>query len=256
MLKKVISHSRRLASLKNDSHRLIYTWIIPHLDVEGRFYADPSIIKGSVVPRLKHLNEKTIREAIEDMVINELIFLYQNDGEQYLELRKFEDHQTHLRKERESPSKIPPMTEENQLRINSGVNPAQVKLREVKLREYNISVNDGFEDFWKAYPRKVNKREAQEKWNKAKLPELIFVLKAIEDQKKTDQWQRDNGKFIPHPSTWINKERWTDEIEIIQSSKTEMRCSKCGEITTSLQGRQRLCPNCNQNHSRLSEAQK
>jgi hypothetical protein len=217
MLKKLISHSRRLASLKNDTHRLIYTWLIPHLDVEGRFHADPTIIKGSVVPRIKHITEKIIDDALQDMSLNELIFLYSDDGEQYLELRKFEDHQTHLRKERESPSKIPPRTDANQLQINSGVNPAQVKLREVKIREENTRHSSScsellFQKFWEAYPKKVNKKEALSRWIKAKLPDIEIILTAIENQKATDQWQRENGKYIPHPSTWINKERWNDNL--------------------------------------------
>lgn len=211
MLKKLISYSRRLASLKNDTHRLIYTWLIAHLDIEGRFHADSTIIKGSVVPRLKHITEKIIDQAILDMAQNELIFLYQEDGDKYLELRKFEDHQ-YLRKEREAPSKIPPITEKNQLPINAGVNPAQIKLREVKRREYSTRVNPDFEIFWESYPRKVNKKEARDKWNKAILPSLSFVLSALEKQKNNEQWKRDNGKYIPYPSTWINKERWNDEI--------------------------------------------
>lgn len=34
MLKKNISQSKKLALLKNDSARLLYTWILPHLDIE------------------------------------------------------------------------------------------------------------------------------------------------------------------------------------------------------------------------------
>ena len=152
MLKKAISTSRRLADLKTDSARMLYTWIIPHLDVEGRFYADPSMIKGSVVPRIKSFTEEKIEECLLDMAAVGLINLYRVDGDKYLNLRKFEDHQN-IKKEREAPSKIP--APENgipdnsrptpdQLQTNSGVNqeqvqntPTQVKLREVKLREVN-----------------------------------------------------------------------------------------------------------------------
>lgn len=106
MLKRAVSTSRRLADLKTDSARLLYTWIIPHLDIEGRFYADPAMIKGSVVPRLKSFTEEKIDECLLDMAAVGLIILYKVDGDSYLHLRKFENHQL-LNPKREAPSKIP-----------------------------------------------------------------------------------------------------------------------------------------------------
>ena len=46
MLKRNISESRRLAELKTDQARLLWTWIIPFLDSEGRSYASAEMIKG------------------------------------------------------------------------------------------------------------------------------------------------------------------------------------------------------------------
>jgi hypothetical protein len=38
------------------------------------------------------------------------------------------------------------------------------------------------------------------------------ILAAIQHQAKTDGWRKDGGKFIPHPSTWLNNRRWEDEL--------------------------------------------
>ena len=111
MLKKQICDSRRLALLKTDSARLLYTWIIPHLDVDGRMSANSFIIKGKVVPRLNQMTLDLIEEYLLDMHINELITLYEADGDIYLYLRKFGDHQKIIR-EREAPSKCPPPPED------------------------------------------------------------------------------------------------------------------------------------------------
>ena len=142
MLKKAISTSRRLADLKTDSARMLYTWIIPHLDVEGRFYADPSMIKGSVVPRIKSFTEDKINDCLQDMSCVGLIILYEIDGDRYLQLRKFEDHQN-IKKEREAPSKIPPPVSENSrlTQENSRVNQEQVKssTAQDKIREDKLS---------------------------------------------------------------------------------------------------------------------
>ena len=37
--------------------------------------------------------------------------------------------------------------------------------------------------------------------------------------KQTEQWKKDNGKYVPYPATWLNQERWTDEINMMQDNK-------------------------------------
>jgi hypothetical protein len=40
---------------------------------------------------------------------------------------------------------------------------------------------------------------------------LARMLKAIEWQRAAEDWQKDKGKFIPYPATWLNDARWEDE---------------------------------------------
>ena len=71
---------------------------------------------------------------------------------------------------------------------------------------------DEFEEFWKWYPKKIGKKDAYRAWQKAKdKPNLETILKAIAVAKQSEQWTKDNGQFIPNPSTWLNQGRWTDE---------------------------------------------
>ncbi len=67
-----------------------------------------------------------------------------------------------------------------------------------------------FEAFWREYPRKIGKGSAYKAWGKLK-PPLEICLSTLKWQKKTDQWLRDNGQYIPHPATWLNQRRWEDE---------------------------------------------
>ena len=41
--------------------------------------------------------------------------------------------------------------------------------------------------------------------------ELEISLSALENQKKSEQWTKDRGQFIPNPATWLNQQRWLDE---------------------------------------------
>jgi len=106
MLKRAISDSRRLSELKTDSARLLWTWILPYLDVEGKYHADPDLIKGKIVPRLKTFTPKNINEYLEDMAGVGLVVLYEHDGDKYLQFRNFQEFQN-LRENREGKSKIP-----------------------------------------------------------------------------------------------------------------------------------------------------
>ena len=71
---------------------------------------------------------------------------------------------------------------------------------------------EGFDEFWEAYPRKTSKAEARKAWNKLKPNEELRekMLASIEAWKNTDQWRE--PRYIPHPSTWLNQERWNDEV--------------------------------------------
>lgn len=71
-----------------------------------------------------------------------------------------------------------------------------------------------FTEFWLAYPKKTGKGDAFKSWEKID-PSVDLIKKimfALNEQSKSIQWQKDNGQFIPNPSTWLNQERWEDEI--------------------------------------------
>ena len=70
-----------------------------------------------------------------------------------------------------------------------------------------------FDIFWKAYPRKTGKGDARKKFAKA-LTKTSFqnLMAALDKVKKSAQWQKDGGQFVPYPATWLNQERWDDEV--------------------------------------------
>lgn len=73
--------------------------------------------------------------------------------------------------------------------------------------------SDGFTQFWKAYPKKKSKGDA-EKAFKAINPNsqiLGAIIAAVEEQKLSRDWTKDNGQFIPYPATWLRAKGWEDE---------------------------------------------
>jgi hypothetical protein len=68
-----------------------------------------------------------------------------------------------------------------------------------------------FEIFWKAYPRKTGKGYCHDIWKRKKFPAIEIIIEALKKSIASPDWQKEGGKFIPNPSTWLNQGRWEDE---------------------------------------------
>lgn len=110
-------------------------------------------------------------------------------------------------------------------------NGEKEKEKELDL-EINIQIDKelSFDSFWDNYPNKKAKKDAVKAWNKIKLnAELIdLIMVSLENYKKSVDWVKDGGKFIPYPATWLNGERWNDEVEEAQVGlfNTNQPCRK------------------------------
>lgn len=84
-------------------------------------------------------------------------------------------------------------------------------------RKAPARVNGSFATFWNAYPRKESRIEAEKAWSKINPDEGLQgeILAAIERQKRDGclvaRATQDGRSTIPHPSTWLNGQRWKDE---------------------------------------------
>jgi uncharacterized protein YdaU (DUF1376 family) len=68
-----------------------------------------------------------------------------------------------------------------------------------------------FDDFWKAYPNKKAKPQALKAYAKAlEKTDHATLVAAVHAQRGWRTW---TDGFVPHPATWLNAERWTDEPE-------------------------------------------
>jgi len=77
----------------------------------------------------------------------------------------------------------------------------------------NLSENQIlFEEFWERYPRKTGKGQARKAFEAA-------MKKATQEEvmEGLDRFliasQGTEARYIPHASTWLNGERWLDEVE-------------------------------------------
>jgi hypothetical protein len=73
-----------------------------------------------------------------------------------------------------------------------------------------------FEQFWQLYPRKVGRLTAKRSWEKLSQENKQKALEAIVEHRKYWVAKGTDWEFIPHASTWLNQERFEDELVIEQ----------------------------------------
>ena len=93
------------------------------------------------------------------------------------------------------------------------------KLNNNNKNNKNIYIYQKFEEFWSIYPRKVGKKKAIAAFSKIKNLDMDKIKKSIVRYKNTDQWK--TLRYVPHPATWLNQERWEDEV--IEDQKVDIQ---------------------------------
>jgi hypothetical protein len=73
---------------------------------------------------------------------------------------------------------------------------------------------EGFDQFWKLYPKKKSLKEAKKAWAKLS-PDIELrqtLITALGQQRLQRDWVKDGGQYVPLASTWLNGEKWNDEV--------------------------------------------
>ena len=156
---KSISDSKKVSNLKSDGARLLYTWLLTHLDVNGCYSGDAQIINGKVFTRLNKSN-RTVESYIVDLEENGLVMRYNVNGDTFLNVPDFVQKQPFINPDREAKSNIP-LPDFEQLRTNSGQTPdivhVKVKVKDkvkVKVKEKD---NVPFDEIKDSYNEKCPK---------------------------------------------------------------------------------------------------
>lgn len=98
--------------------------------------------------------------------------------------------------------------------------PAPARAKPHQKPKSSFDVIGSFDIFYGEYPRHDSKQVALIRFSKI-MEEMksdeerksMFnrIMSAVRMQKQSEQWQKENGRYIPMPSTWLNQRRWEDE---------------------------------------------
>lgn len=228
IIKESIHESEKVNRMTDFQFRL-WVNLIAYVDDYGRGDARPAIIKGKCFPLRERLTNADIDAALRALAGIGCVSLYEVDGRPYLCFPHWESHQ----RIRNKMSKFPaPQECESDCSDNhtvdsnfpqSAASCGETRLESNPIRIQNPNPNpnpnpkdararEAFAAFWSAYPKKVGKPAAERAFKKVKEADYPLLLPAIEQHKRSKQWQKNDAEFIPNPSTWLNQERWNDTL--------------------------------------------
>lgn len=225
IIKESICTSDKINSLSDFEFRL-WVGLITQADDMGRGDARPAVIKGRVFPLRERVSVKDIDTAVHGLAAKGCVSLYTVGGKPYFWFPTWGNHQRvrnckikypgpedadsspqsaascgESRRTAADCGELRPKSESNP-NTNPNPNPNPNPTR---------AGGAAFDAFWSAYPKKTGKGAAKKAFEKVNV-DLGTLLAAVERQKMSDQWRRENGRYIPNPSTWLNQERWEDEL--------------------------------------------
>lgn len=224
LISRTLGSSRKFHDLLQAGGKLgefsqvLFPLIVANTDDFGRMAGDAFTIKNVVLPSSRRA-EQDFEQALAVMQQVGLLVRYIVDGAIYLQINKFDEHQPGLTKR--TKSKFPEIPELHGSPVNLPLNLTESKGRELNGREQNLEparcAESLFDRFWLAYPKKKAKDDALKAWQKRRPDEALLsvMLRALERQQQSPDWQKDGGRYVPYPATWLNAGRWTDELEMV-----------------------------------------
>jgi len=121
-----------------------------------------------------------------------------------ISVNKYDDYQT-MEKYKESNRNQTGIKQESS---SDSIIEIRNKGNKEKKKEIDTHYSACFDIFWNEYPHKIGKPNALKKYRDREHEEIIEWL-----TKWKTYWEESNTeqRYIPHPATWLNQERWKDE---------------------------------------------
>jgi hypothetical protein len=217
IIKETIKTSENIDLLTWFEECMFYRMIVTADDfgcLDGRAI----VLRNELFPTKDNVSTKDIDKALAKMKEVGLIHIYVNNGHPYIFLLTWMEHQRVRNKRR----RFPAPTFDGELLTDDGQETADCLPESNPIQsESNPNPNTNsasgvlseqeswFMSFWEMYPRKVDKKNSRKVFDRVCKNEETYGKIMIGLGKQIPTWK--DPKYIPHPSTWLNGERWNDE---------------------------------------------
>lgn len=129
----------------------------------------------------------------------------------------------------ESRTGLKPVWNPDGIQKESTRNPngilTEPNLTKPNLTEPNLTGNGGsgeqFEMVWREYPdsRKGNKESAYQAYIQVCPDSALSMLGSLRQWKQSEQWNKDDGKYIPYLVNWLLRGTWTEKPDKMEIPK-------------------------------------
>jgi hypothetical protein len=205
---------------------LLWPWFLLAFDDWGRASASPRRLKAQLFPMNRAVSEKVIEKALEAFDEVGLITLYLVGEHPYMAIapEKWFAYQTQIHKDKRerdgSHFPAPTETSISSYAESRGIPRSTARNRASSLPPSTLLPppsgadaprSEEFDSFWSAYPRKEGKGQAKRAWAGAlrKAPPDVVMAGLAAQLPSLAARER---QYIPLPATWLNGERWGDEV--------------------------------------------
>ncbi len=198
--------------------RLLFIGLWTLADREGRLEDRHKRVKMEVFPA----DNVDVDLGLDLLMTQGFILRYavkeENKQNKYIQILNFSKHQHPHHKEAKStipePGQTPDLTlkHEGQTPTKASDDPSDSLYLVTDSLKENKGLLTLFDPFWLTYPKKRKKKTAREIWKRKKLDgKADMIMADVAKRMKSDGRWLDG--YIPDPPTYLNQERWDDEIE-------------------------------------------
>jgi hypothetical protein len=200
---------------------LRYFWILlwGYCDDWGKGRFNYRLIKADAFPLDDSISLETIQDWMEHLIADGVIHKYEVLGNPYFKISNWAEHQRpshpaksvipdHIFCSEESCGNLPQISE-----IRSPEQRAESREQRAESSRADAfpaeNFDEAFDKFWEFYPRKTGKKPARLSFEKALKRATVDDILEGARRYGTDA-NLPEEQFIPHPTTWLNQDRWTD----------------------------------------------
>ena len=231
-----------------------------HCDDYGRMDARPAILKAKLFPLKTELSLVEIENALDALVRNGSIILYEIKGKPYLFIINWTEHQRVRNSREKYPPPEKPLYSDNLPQLAANCRPIQsnpIRIQSESESNPNPYIppsgddgeceaapaekpieggaqddpgkgkySEGFDDFWDAYPRRIEKAAALKAWQRRRKEKVHAEDMIIAARNYADYCLKRNTEvqYIKHPSTFLGRDKpYTEYINGPPESPTGVR---------------------------------
>lgn len=207
-IKPEFPQSESMGRVSRDA-RLLFIMLWTLVDDHGRFRAAPLLLANLLFPYDLDAKDR-IPEWLGELEREKCIRLYEVDGNAYLQIEKWAEHQ---KIDHPSKPRFPnPPEKLVRPRKSSRDNPKPSSRTKDQGEDQGKEGTDAFEDFWDACPKKVGKLKAKEAFDKVCPSEASAETLTEAMRRYAASVDGKDPTYTAHPTTWLNQKRWTDEL--------------------------------------------